>query len=195
MPQSLECHRVTSKCHWVIHQVTFECHQATILCLLVMRRVILDSQSTVTQVMAHEVHLTVLNGSLDSPWWFTGQHSMGHWTALDGSLDSTRWVTWLHSKVTRWHLQGHSTLSGIDGVVHVVIPHIIITDPFQKKECSYQCIAALVFTGSSSPSHLWPHWPCMEVISAMVAHRDIMQNTLENPDLHAQRQPGHIYHW
>ena len=22
-----------------------------------------------------------------------------------------------------------------------------------------------------------------------------MQNTLENPDVHAQRQPGHIYHW
>ena len=25
---------------------------------------------------------------------------------------------------------------------------------------------------SSSPSHLWPHWPCIEVISAMLPHRD-----------------------
>ncbi len=28
----------------------------------------------------------------------------------------------------------------------------------------------LLCPGSSSPSHLWPHWPCMEVISAVLPH-------------------------
>ncbi len=44
-----------------------------------------------------------------------------------------------------------------------------------KNECYYQCFYALVDTGSSSPSHLWPYWPCMKVISVIVPHRDAWQ--------------------
>ena len=87
-----------------------------------------------------------------------------------------------------------------------------------KNECYYQCCYALVDTGSSSPSHLWPYWPCMKVtfhcypqlLSLLSTKRKEgdsralcavlyiyfkMQNTLENPDLHALWQPGHIYNW
>ncbi len=40
----------------------------------------------------------------------------------------------------------------------------------QKKMSHYQSCYALVSSGSSSPSRWWPHWPCMEVISAMLPH-------------------------
>ncbi len=30
-----------------------------------------------------------------------------------------------------------------------------------QNESHYESCNALVFTGSSSPSHLWPHWPCI----------------------------------
>ncbi len=32
-----------------------------------------------------------------------------------------------------------------------------------KNECYYQCCYALVCTGSSSPSRLWPHWPAWKL--------------------------------
>ncbi len=40
-------------------------------------------------------------------------------------------------------------------------------------------LSMLLCTGPSSPSHLWPHLPCIEVnISAMVPHRDAWQRCM-----------------
>ncbi len=42
-------------------------------------------------------------------------------------------------------------------------PLISIQILYCKSMCHYQCWNALVWWCSSSPSHLWPHWLCMEV--------------------------------
>ena len=60
-------------------------------------------------------------------------------------------------KISKWN--SHSTWDTC-----ISIPYNMAGKKTFKKMSHRQCCYALVFTGSSLPSHLWPHWPCMEVI-------------------------------
>ncbi len=66
-----------------------------------------------------------------------------------------------------------------------------------KNECYYQCCYALVHHQLLIYDHTGPAWKLYQ--PWLVGWFEVLyfkrQNTLENPDLHALRQPGHIYHW